>query len=164
MFRKEAIENKRTKWRGRAILLPGIPFWLVGGGSSFFLISFLVFIIAGTCTRRVNISGEITTYPRVVNVYSGVQGFVVKVFVTEGETVKKGAPVYQIDISTSTHSGVVSDNQREGIEGQLECISKIISRIESSKKTTIDSLIKQKYSIPPPLNALLTLSIKQNRE
>ncbi|EKN4715519.1 HlyD family secretion protein [Yersinia enterocolitica] len=144
MFRKEALENKRTKWRGRAILLPGIPFWLVGGVCTFFLIAFLAFVIAGTYTRRVNVSGEITTYPRVVSVYSGVQGFVVKTFVTEGETVKKGDPVYQIDISTSTHSGVVSDNQREGIENQLERISNIISRIESSKKTTIDSLKKQK--------------------
>ncbi|EOI6442629.1 HlyD family secretion protein [Yersinia enterocolitica] len=144
MFRQEAIENKKTKWRGRAIFLPGIPVWLVGGGCTFFFVAFLAFVIAGTYTRRVNVGGEITTYPRAVSVYSGVQGFVVKKFVTEGYIVKKGDPVYLIDISKSTRSGVVSDNQRQGIEHQLERISNIISRIEISKKTTLNSLEKQK--------------------
>ncbi|HDL8432053.1 colicin V secretion protein CvaA [Yersinia enterocolitica] len=100
--------------------------------------------MAGTYTRRVNVGGEITTYPRAVSVYSGVQGFVVKKFVTEGQIIKKDDPIYQTDISKSTRSGVVSDNQRENIKNQLERVSSIISRIENSKKTTIDSLGKQK--------------------
>ncbi|HDL7751885.1 TPA: HlyD family secretion protein [Yersinia enterocolitica] len=144
MFRKEAIENKKNKWQGCALLLPEMPVWLVCGGCTFFFVAFLAFVITGTYTRRVNVGGEITTYPRAVSVYSGVQGFVVNKFVTEGQIIKKGDPIYQIDISKSTRSGVVSDNQRENIKNQLERVSSIISRIENSKKTTIDSLGKQK--------------------
>lgn len=40
-----------------------------------FLIAFLTFAIAGTYTRRVNVTGEISTYPRAANVYSAVQGW-----------------------------------------------------------------------------------------
>lgn len=144
MFRQEAIDNKKMKWRGRALLLPGIPFWLMAGLCLLFLVAFLTFVISGTYTRRVNVTGEISTYPRAANVYSGVQGVVVKQFVTEGQEIKTGAPIYQIDVSKSTRSGVVSDNQRRDIDSQLSRIAQIISRLESSKKNTLDMLEKQK--------------------
>ncbi|HCV64909.1 MAG TPA: colicin V secretion protein CvaA [Serratia sp.] len=144
MFRQEAIDNQKLKWRGRALLLPGIPFWLTAGLCLFFLIAFLTFVIAGTYTRRVNVTGEISTYPRAANVYSAVQGVVVKQFVTEGQVITTGTPIYQIDVSKSTHSGVVSDNQRRDINGQLARISQIIIRLESSKRATLTMLEKQK--------------------
>lgn len=106
--------------------------------------AFLVFIICGTYTRRVNVVGEVTTWPRAVNVYSGVQGFVVKQFVTEGQSIKTGDPIYQIDVSKRTRSGIVSDNQRNDIENQLVRVDNIISRLEASKKTALDTLKKQK--------------------
>ncbi len=144
LFRKDAIENRKMKWRGRAILLPGIPLWLIVLGCVFFLSAFLTFVITGNYTRRINVSGEITTWPRAVNIYSGVQGVVVKQFVQEGKTINKGEPIYQIDVSKSTRSGVVSDNQRRDIENQLVHVDNIISRLEESKKTTLSTLEKQR--------------------
>ncbi|MBH2582566.1 HlyD family secretion protein [Serratia marcescens] len=144
MFRQEAIDNQKMKWRGRALLLPGIPFWLTAGICLFFFIAFLTFAIAGTYTRRVNVTGEISTYPRAANVYSAVQGVVVKQFVTEGQVITAGAPIYRIDVSKSTHSGVVSDNQRRDINSQQARIAQIISRLESSKQATLTMLEKQK--------------------
>lgn len=144
MFRREAIESQRSRWRGRAILLPGIPVWLTTGFCISFIIAFVVFVIAGTYTRRINVTGEITTYPRAANVYSSAQGVVVRRFVNEGQIIKIGDPIYQIDVSKSTRSGVVSDNQRKDIEDQLERISDIISRIQSSKKNTLAMLKNQR--------------------
>ncbi|ATM23240.1 TPA: HlyD family secretion protein [Raoultella ornithinolytica] len=131
------------KWRGRAILLPGIPLWLTMLGSIAFITAFLTFVIAGTYSRRVNVSSEVTTWPRAVNIYSGVQGFVVRQFVHEGQSIKKGDPIYQIDVSKSTRSGVVTDNQRRDIENQLVRVDNIISRLEESKKITLNTLEKQ---------------------
>jgi len=111
---------------------------------SVFLLSFLTFILSGTYTRRVNVSGEITSYPRAVNISSGFQGFIIKKFVTEGQMVKKGDPIYQIDISKSTHNGVVSDNQRKDIESQIARIDRIISRLESNKTVTLSTLKNQR--------------------
>ncbi|ANZ07746.1 HlyD family secretion protein [Raoultella ornithinolytica] len=143
MFRQDALENRRMKWRGRAILLPGIPLWLTMLGSIAFITAFLTFVIAGTYSRRVNVSSEVTTWPRAVNIYSGVQGFVVRQFVHEGQSIKKGDPIYQIDVSKSTRSGVVTDNQRRDIENQLVRVDNIISRLEESKKITLNTLEKQ---------------------
>ncbi|ECG7525795.1 HlyD family secretion protein [Salmonella enterica] len=131
-------------WRGRALLLPGIPPLLVISVCIIFLTVFITFVIMGSYTRRVNVSGEITTWPRPVNIYSTVQGFIVKQFVTEGQEIRKGEPVYQIDVSRSTSSGVVSDNQRKDIENQIVRIANIISRLEDSKKATLQTLEKQK--------------------
>ncbi|EFU4512640.1 HlyD family secretion protein [Salmonella enterica] len=131
-------------WRGRALLLPGIPPLLVISVCIIFLTVFITFVIIGSYTRRVNVSGEITTWPRPVNIYSSVQGFIVKQFVTEGQEIRKGEPVYQIDVSRSTSSGVVSDNQRKDIENQIVRIANIISRLEDSKKATLQTLEKQK--------------------
>lgn len=144
MFRQDAIDNRKMKWRGRVILLPGIPLWLVASGCAFFVITFLIFIIAGTYTRRVNVSGEVTTWPRAVNVYSSVQGYVVKQFVLEGQAIKKGDAIYLIDVSKSTRSGVVSDNHRQDIESQLVRIDNIIAKLEENKRTTLSTLEKQR--------------------
>lgn len=144
MFRQEALDNRKMKWRGRAILLPGMPLWLIMLGSIAFITAFLTFVIAGTYSRRVNVSGEVTTWPRAVNIYSGVQGFIVRQFVHEGQSIKKGDPIYQIDVSKSTHSGVVTDNQRRDIENQLVRVDNIISRLAESKIITLNTLEKQR--------------------
>ncbi|ELY5970262.1 HlyD family secretion protein [Salmonella enterica] len=144
MFRQEALDNRKMKWRGRAILLPGMPLWLTMLGSIAFITAFLTFVIAGTYSRRVNVSGEVTTWPRAVNIYSSVQGFIVRQFVHEGQSIKKGDPIYQIDVSKSTRSGVVTDNQRRDIENQLVRVDNIISRLAESKKITLNTLEKQR--------------------
>jgi len=41
--------------------------WVVALFSFFFFTVFLAFIIAGSYTRRVNVAGEITTFPRPAN-------------------------------------------------------------------------------------------------
>lgn len=74
---------------GKCFITPGNI--ITSSDSSMFAFSLLifVFVIAEDYTRRVTVSGEITTWPRPVNIYSGVQGFVVNRFVTEGQIVKK---------------------------------------------------------------------------
>lgn len=88
--------------------------------------------------------GEISTYPRSSNFYSSIQGVVVKQFVAEGQQLKKGDPIYMIDVSKSTRSGVVSDNQRIDVDKQLERIAQIMTLLQENKKHTLEMLNKQK--------------------
>ncbi|EBV5086407.1 HlyD family secretion protein [Salmonella enterica subsp. enterica serovar Ball] len=144
MFRKEALEGRRMTWRGNALLLPGISPLAVTVLCLLILFSFLFFVITEHYTRRVTVNGEITTWPRPVNIYSGVQGFVVKRFVAEGQTVKKDSPLYQIDVSKSTQNGIVSTSHRSDIMNQIHQIDNIISGLKDSKKATLDALEKQR--------------------
>ncbi|EKS2348878.1 HlyD family secretion protein, partial [Salmonella enterica] len=144
MFRKEALEGRRMTWRGNALLLPGVPPLVVALACLFFLFTFLLFVITGDYTRRVTVSGEITTWPRAINIYSSIQGFVVDRFVTEGQIVKKNTPIYQIDVSKSTRNGVVSTSHRTDILNQIRQVDNIISGLKDSKKAALDALEKQK--------------------
>jgi membrane fusion protein len=144
VYRQKAVDHKKLRWQGRAILLPGIPVWLVAGLSVFFVIAFLTFVLTFTYTRRITVVGEITTYPRSSNVYASVQGVVVKQFVKEGQLLKVGDAIYMIDVSKSTRSGVVSDNQRMDVDNQLTRISQIMSLLQENKKNTLEMLKKQK--------------------
>lgn len=144
MFRKEALEGRKMIWHGKALLLPGIPPIIVIFFCLFFLSFFLYFVITKDYTRRVTVSGEVTTWPRPVNIYSDVQGFVVDRFVTERQVVKKNTPLYQIDVSKSTRNGVVSSRHHADITTQIRQVDNIISGLKDSKKATLDALEKQK--------------------
>lgn len=142
MFRKDAIRNKT--WQGKAVLMPGIPFVLFASGCLFFMFIFVLFCMAGSYTSRVNVTGEVSTYPRAASVYSSVQGVVVKQFVTVGQDVKIGDPIYKIDVSKSSQRGIISVNQRQEVEAQLLRIDHIIQRLEESKQSTKAMLEQQK--------------------
>jgi membrane fusion protein len=144
VYRLKAVNNQKMKWRGRVLLLPGIPFWVVAGLAVFFILSFIAIIVGGNYTRRVNVTGEISTYPRSSNVYSSVQGVVIKQFVKEGQLLKRGDAIYLIDMSKSTRSGVVSDNQRDDIDNQIKRINQMIALLKNNKKNTLNMLNKQK--------------------
>lgn len=78
LFRKEAIESNKTKWQGKAIIFPGMPIWLVAFLCIFFIAAFLLFICCFSYSRRINVSGEISSIPKPVRVYSNVQGIISK--------------------------------------------------------------------------------------
>lgn len=144
MFRKEAIEYQKNIWRGNALLLTGMPSWILAGISLFFFLTFSSFIILESFTRRVTVEGEVSTFPHAEKMFSNVQGVVMKQFVHEGDNVTFGDPIYQINVSKTTLKGVVSENQRKHIEEQLIRIQQIITHLKDNKKTTILMLENQK--------------------
>ncbi len=68
MFRQKAIDSRKTKWRGGALLLPTIPVWLVTTLSIVFFIILLLFVIFGSYIRRVNVSGELNHIIKQLNI------------------------------------------------------------------------------------------------
>ncbi|HHR8105986.1 TPA: hypothetical protein ACS9RJ_005807, partial [Klebsiella pneumoniae] len=64
MFRQEALQHRNSVWKAKAILLPGIPLWCIVLSCFVFITFFIVFIISGSYTRRINVSAEVTTWPR----------------------------------------------------------------------------------------------------
>lgn len=143
MFRQEAIDSRRNRWRGRAILLPGISVFWVSIACSVFILTLLIFIIFGTYTRRADVSGEVTTWPRATNIVSGVQGVIDKQFVQQGQDVHVGDSIFSINLGKSTASGNVSVSERHDIEDQISRINDIIAHLKQSKATTLASLKTQ---------------------
>ena len=67
IYRKEAIEYKKIHWKGKALLLAGIPAWLVTLLASLFLLALVLSLIFCTFTQRIDVRGEVITLPHSVN-------------------------------------------------------------------------------------------------
>ncbi|MGS3239733.1 HlyD family secretion protein [Klebsiella michiganensis] len=143
IYRKEAIEYKKIHWKGKALLLAGIPAWLVTLLASLFLIALVLSLIFCTFTQRIDVRGEVITLPHSVNVFAPQQGFVVNQHVKVGDIVNKGQPLYELDVSRNTINGNLSAAQIEVINEKIANAEDIISKLTRNKAETLTALDKQ---------------------
>ncbi|MFL3316186.1 HlyD family secretion protein [Klebsiella michiganensis] len=143
IYRKEAIEYKKIHWKGKALLLAGIPAWLVTLLASLFLLALVLSLIFCTFTQRIDVRGEVITLPHSVNVFAPQQGFVVNQHVKVGDIVNKGQPLYELDVSRNTINGNVSAAQIEVINEKIANAEDIISKLTRNKAETLTALEKQ---------------------
>ena len=143
LFRQEAINYQKAKWMGKALLIKGYSSWFVFLLSIIFIIIFIFAVIFGTYTRRINVPGEITTQPRAINLFSTQQGFIINSHVKVGDKVKKGDPIYELDVSQTTQLGNVTQKTIESINNQIKNISEIIETLKENKQITLNALKQQ---------------------
>ncbi len=143
MFREEFIHSRSRKWKAKVILLPGVSMWIYCFFSAVFLVSLISFMMAGSYTRRISVSGEYMTWPQPVYIYSDVQGTVAEQKVKPGQIVKKNEILYTINVSRSTNGGVVSENRKAAINGQIHRLEDTITLLKSSKVVTLNTLASE---------------------
>lgn len=143
LFRQEAIDHQNAHWSGKVLLLSGFPAWIAVVGSLLFFIVLILFIVFGSYTRRINVPGEIVTDPHSINLYAANQGIVVKQYHQPNDEIKRGEPLYQLDVSRVTNSGNVSQNAVSSIEEQIQRLSEILSKMEQDKNETLKNLNDQ---------------------
>lgn len=147
IYRKEAIEYKKHHWKGKALLLAGLPAWLIALLSFAFLAILITTTIFCTFTQRIDFRGEVITLPHSVNVYAPQQGFVISQYAKVGDLVAKGQSLYEIDISRNTTTGNVSTAQIEVINEKIANAEDIITKLSHNKEETRLSLDKQLKTI-----------------
>lgn len=143
LYRKEAIEYKKSHWKGKALLLAGIPTWIVTLLSLVFFISLILTLRFCSYTQRIDVRGEVITVPHSINVFSPQQGFILNKYINVGSIVEKGTPLYEIDVSRNTTVGNVSDTMNEVFSQKIANAEKIIQKTLQSKQETLDVLNKQ---------------------
>lgn len=162
LYRTEAIEYKRHHWRGKALLLAGLPAWLIVLLSTLFLIALIVAVIFCKFTQRIDVKGEVITLPHAINVFSPQQGFIIKQYVKIGDLVKKNQPLYEIDVSRNTSSGNVSAAQVESINEKIYNSEEIIKKLVHNKKQTLNALNEQLKTSTDSLK--VTIRMLQNTQ
>lgn len=143
LFRKEALYHQRNHWLGKALLLKGIPTWIVVSFTLFFIIIILVTLTKGDYTRRINVRGEIFSQQQTVTILAPQQGKIVKKYVAVGDMVVKGSPLYELDISRDTQSGNFSENSKASINKQIALTNNIIYKLKENKEINIKKLTQQ---------------------
>ncbi|WP_380182955.1 HlyD family secretion protein [Kalamiella sp. sgz302252] len=143
IFRSEAIDYQRQKWVGKALLISKIPALAITGSCLAFVITIALCMAFFDYSRRIDVDGEVITLPHSINIYSPQQGYIITNFVQVGDRVKKGDPLYEIDVSRTTSSGNVSSAAVESIKVQKENLHEIIRKLKDNKKYTLDNLQTQ---------------------
>ncbi|EPG4705898.1 biotin/lipoyl-binding protein, partial [Klebsiella pneumoniae] len=152
IYRKEAIAYKKLHWKGKALLLAGLPAWLVTCLSLLFLCALICALIFCKFTQRIDVKGEVITLPHSVNVFSPQQGFVVNQYVQIGDVVKKGQTLYELDVSRNTTTGNVSAAQIEVINEKIANSEAIIKKLTHNKNETLIALDAQLKNARNSLN------------
>lgn len=134
IYRKEAIEYKKYYWKGKVLLLAGIPAWLISLLSIAFLTVLTLTLLFCKYTQRIDVRGEVITLPHSVNVFSSQQGYVVQQYVKPGDVVDKGTPLYEIDVSRDTNTGNVSDFMTKSIADKISNAEEIIKKSQITSK------------------------------
>jgi len=143
LYRKEAIEYKKYYWKGKVLLLAGLPAWLISLLSFTFLTALTLTLLFCSYTQRIDVRGEVITLPHSVNVFSSQQGYIVKQYIKPGDMVEKGTPLYEIDVSRDTKTGNVSDFMSKAIADKIINAEEIIKKITDNKQETINALNEQ---------------------
>lgn len=143
LYRREAVEYKRNHWKGKALLLAGLPAWLIIVLSFTFISTLILTLIFFNFTQRIDVRGEVITLPHSVNVFAPQQGFVVNQHVKVGDIVHKGQQLYELDVSRNTINGNVSTAQIEVINEKIANAQDIISKLSQNKSETLSALDKQ---------------------
>lgn len=143
LYRMEAIEHKKNHWKGKALLLAGMPAWLILTTSLFFLLALILTLTFCNYTQRIDVRGEVITLPHSINVFAPQQGFVVKKYVNIGDTIEKGSPLYELDVSRSTVNGNVTDAMTAVITEKISNAEEIIEKTLANKNKTLEALNTQ---------------------
>lgn len=144
LYRKEALHHRDNAWSGQALLTSALPLWLLSTLTLIFFISFITLILFGTYSRRINVSGELVSIPHSITISSSQQGFILQREVSAGDRVIAGQPLYAINVSKTSTSGVVGQKQHQDIERQIKITDDIISRTKENKRVTLEALTRQK--------------------
>lgn len=152
LYREAALSHRSRVWNGRALLARGLPAWVHLALTALFFSLLALFLSIGSYTRRVTVSGELASLPGPVRVTAPGQGFVVSRLVSAGDKVKKGQTLYEIDVSHTTRSGVVSLQQRQNTQTQLKNVEGIINHLRENRRVTLETLEQQKASYAAALS------------
>lgn len=140
IFRSDAIDYQRQKWVGKALLLSKIPAPVIAGLCLAFMIALVLAMVFLDYSRRIDVDGEVITLPHSINIYSPQQGYIITTFVKVGDRVKKGDPLYELDVSRNTSSGSVSTVAVDSIKAQIANLYAIIAKLKTNKESTLQNL------------------------
>src|SRR5215469_2870552 len=128
LFRPEALLAGELAWQGRPALALGLPAAFTSISAAAVAAAVVALIILGGYTRRVDMEGTVLPNTGVIAVAVPSPGRIEALAVQEGEAVKKGDPLYTMDVDTVTKDGGSQQRIIEAQTGELDRLAREIER------------------------------------
>ena len=102
LFRKEALQARRTGWLGRISLAQPLRFWLLTLLALLAALAIIVFLALGTYTRRSTVAGQLVPTLGLATVLAPATGVIDRLEVEEGQRVEAGQSLIVVAIPRAT--------------------------------------------------------------
>lgn len=123
---------RELAWQGRPALALGRPAAFTSLASVVLAAAIAALITFGSYTRRVDMEGTVLPSTGVIAISAPSAGRIEALAVEEGEAVKKGAPLYTLNVDTATKDG---DTQQRIIDAQTAARDMFTQDIERKTRT-----------------------------
>lgn len=155
LFRSEALAARQVTSFGQIVLIRPLSFSVMTAGALILATLLVAFFTWGTYTKRSTVQGQIVPASGLVKVYPLQAGILLKKYVTEGQTVKKGDVLFVLSSDRQSGSqgniqAAISSNvaeRRQSFEDEL-------SKTALVQKDEYDALTKKIASLQSELSAL----------
>jgi membrane fusion protein len=127
LFRPEALQAYELDWQGRPALALGLPAAFTSISAALVVAAAVALITLGGYSRRVDMEGTVLPTTGVVAISVPSPGRIEALAVQDGEAVKKGDPLYTMDVDTVTKDGGV---QQRIIDVQTSARDMLAQEIE----------------------------------
>lgn len=117
LFRKEALEARRTQWLGAISLAQPLRLWVLTLGAVLVALTVVLFLILGTYTRRSTVTGQLVPSKGLVTVLAPATGVISQLDHVEGDALHAGQRLAVVVTPRATPEG--GDTQvalEQGIE------------------------------------------------
>jgi len=128
LFRPEALLADELAWHGRPALALGLPAAFTSFSAAAVVAAAIALITLGGYTRRVDMEGTVLPNTGVIAISVSSPGRIEALAVQEGEAVKKGAPLYTMDVDTVTKDGGIQQRIIDAQTSGREMLAQEIER------------------------------------
>ena len=162
LFRPEALLADELAWHGRPALALGLPAAFTSFSAAAVVAAAIALITLGGYTRRVDMEGTVLPNTGVIAISVSSPGRIEALAVQEGEAVKKGAPLYTMDVDTVTKDGGIQQRIISAQTGEREMLAQEIERKTRMNEETENELRQKIETTKAQLNQVgAQISVQQ---
>jgi membrane fusion protein len=154
LFRSEALRAYELDWQGRRALALGLPAAFTSISSIALAAAAVALITLGGYSRRLDMEGTVLPSIGVIEITASSPGRVETLTVKEDQAVKRGEPLYTVDLDTTTKNGGAQQriidaqtDQRDMLVQEIERKTRMKEETEKELQQKIEQLKLQIHTV-----------------
>lgn len=162
LFRDDALEAQKTSWIGDVVLIRPFSFTVLTTIAVFFATAILLFLYFGTYTKRSTVAGQLMPSSGLIRVFSQEAGIITDKFVTDGQLVKKGQPLYAVSLIRFSDFGNYNTSLQKQIEIKQGTLDLEKQKSRDLNQNTIDQTQSEMNALSLEIDKLDMLMQEQH--